>query len=489
MSHKLGVCVPYRNREEHLKEFIPIVSNFLESKGIDFKIYFAHQCDDRLFNRGAMKNIAAIHAFDDGCDYIVWHDIDMVPEDDSCDYSYPESNPQHIAVNISQSDYNLKYEQYFGGAVLFTKEQVEKTNGYSNDYWDWGMEDDDLFWRCVKENMVNRTTLDFTKQKQIAEFNGIDSFAKIPNRYGHILSGSHSISVLVNSFQQLEVVPIWLIGDTERRFVEYPIFRKPGYDWGLSFNNSRAYTAILWTEKKEQLYQWFKRYEGEWTWVTMVVDATKGKMHLYLNGRESSSRNGTGTESPIQLTGLLKKYGSEPFLLGKTTTQLIGQPNPLFKGQIADLKLWNRALKQNEVVDLHNTFPNNGLVLHYDFENVDFENKKIIENISNNEATFYNIDFKKEKISIPDVIIPHRKNGKFFCLPHQTEGLITEGGIDKWAKGETTARNERRYVLQMQQDKIDYKSDGINSVKFEKINITDITDKAVMINVKVLNEQ
>jgi hypothetical protein len=84
---KLGVCVPYRNREEHLKEFVPIVSKFLESKDIDFKIYFAHQVDDKLFNRGAMKNIAAKHAFEDGCDYIVWHDIDMVPEDDTCDYS------------------------------------------------------------------------------------------------------------------------------------------------------------------------------------------------------------------------------------------------------------------------------------------------------------------------------------------------------------------------------------------------------------------
>ena len=33
--------------------------------------------------------------------------------------------------------YELKYEEYFGGTVLFTKEQVERTNGYSNDYWDW----------------------------------------------------------------------------------------------------------------------------------------------------------------------------------------------------------------------------------------------------------------------------------------------------------------------------------------------------------------
>ena len=29
----------------------------------------------------------------------------------------------------------------------FTGEQFEKTNGYSNEYWGWGGEDDDLFMR------------------------------------------------------------------------------------------------------------------------------------------------------------------------------------------------------------------------------------------------------------------------------------------------------------------------------------------------------
>ena len=52
---KLGVCVPYRNREAHLKEFVPKVGKYLESKGIDYCMYFGHQVDDKLFNRGAMK--------------------------------------------------------------------------------------------------------------------------------------------------------------------------------------------------------------------------------------------------------------------------------------------------------------------------------------------------------------------------------------------------------------------------------------------------
>jgi len=134
---KLGVCVPYRNREMHLNEFVPKVGKYLKGQGIDFQMYFCHQVDDKLFNRGATKNIAAKHAFEDGCDYIVWHDIDMIPEEGGgADYSFPKDAPRHIATQISQMDYQLKYHEYFGGAVLFSKEHVYATNGYSNDYWD-----------------------------------------------------------------------------------------------------------------------------------------------------------------------------------------------------------------------------------------------------------------------------------------------------------------------------------------------------------------
>ena len=470
MKHKLGVCVPYRNREEHLKEFVPIVSKFLESKDIDFKIYFAHQVDDKLFNRGAMKNIAAKHAFEDGCDYIVWHDIDMVPEDDTCDYSFPNDNPQHIAVRISQSDYQLKYEEYFGGAVVFSKEQVEKTNGYSNDYWDWGMEDDDLFWRCVKEGYANKTKLDYNEEQVVAYFNGVDSKIEFkPSREQRAcLSNSHTVSVLVKADQQIEKVPIWLIGDSERQFVEYPIFRKPGYDWGLSFNNSRAYTMQLWDRMKGHIYQWIKRYENQWSWVTMTVDAESKKIHFYLNGRESDARLGTGTQSPFTYEEPLKRYGTEPFYIGYSNS-----PNEsYFKGGIASIAMWDRCLTPDEIKNIHTKFPEDSLVLDLFTMALDFGER-------------YNVEIKKENIEIPHTILPHRKNGKFRCLPHQTEGLINEGGIEKWAKGETTAKNERRYILEMQQDKIDYKSDGINSVSYELVSIDTIDGKHQMINVKL----
>jgi hypothetical protein len=94
-----------------------------------------------------------------------------------------------------------------------------------------------------------------------------------------------------------------------------------------------------------------------------------------------------------------------------------------------------------------------------------------------------NIELTKEVIEIPNTILPYRRNGKFTCLPHETEGLINVGGVDKWAKGETTAKNERRYILQMQQNKIDFKLDGINNMKYTYINTDIVFQRHKLINV------
>ena len=478
---KLGVCVPYRNRESHLVEFIPRVGRYLEEQGIEYCMYFGHQTDDKLFNRGAMKNIAAKHAFEDGCDYIVWHDIDMIPEE-GCDYSFPTDFPRHIATQISQMNYELKYEEYFGGAVLFSKEQVEKTNGYSNDYWDWGMEDDDLFWRCVLNGYANDTYMKFDGKKQdFIRFSGNGSFVEIPTtrKLRNITTREHTISVLVRAQQQEDKIPIYLIGDTDRRFCEYPILRRPGFDYGLSYNNSRAYTAQLWNNKKEHLYQWMNRYENLWTWITLVVDTDK--IHFYMNGKESDARWGTGTASPQTYNGPLKRYGNYSYYLGTTTSVDSNDISKWFKGDIADVKMWDRALSKNEVSELPHNPTNVGLSLHYDFKD------GLVLDKTNNDADgiVTDCEFLQEDIQIPYTIVPHRVPGRMFCLKHEDEGLVSEGGSMRWKKGETTARNERRYIRQMQQGEWDYKSDGINSLKYDLISIDEISPNAKMINVKL----
>ena len=49
MSHKLGICIPYRNRKEHIESLIPHLSKELTNQGIDHTFYVGHQVDDKLF--------------------------------------------------------------------------------------------------------------------------------------------------------------------------------------------------------------------------------------------------------------------------------------------------------------------------------------------------------------------------------------------------------------------------------------------------------
>ena len=476
---KLGVCVPYRNREAHLKEFVPRVGKFLEERGIDYCMYFGHQVDDKLFNRGLMKNIAAKHAFDDGCDYIVWHDIDMIPIDDHCDYSFPKDNPRHIAVNISKHNYHLKYEDYFGGAVIFSKEQVERTNGYSNGYWDWGMEDDDLFWRCIYEGYTNISYLDYKdKTNTYLRFNGYDSHVKIPSSptLKDLTHRSHTISILARAFQQQDKMSIYLIGSDNKQFVEYPILRRPGYDYSISYNNSRAYTSMLWNTFNKPYYQWMKRFENQWSWVTIATDAYEKKIHVYMNGVESQSSSGTGTDSPAIYEGNLKRYMDVDYYLG--TSPFLGDDNPgkYFKGDMAKLMMWDRCLSEEEILSsFNNTI--DGLVLDYDFSH----DKLLKDQTGNNNNGLVTSCFKlEEEIKIPNTVVPYRTPGRMDCLEHPDEGFH-EGS---WIKGKTTARNEERFIMQMQQGTIDYKNDGINSMKYELISIDTIYNKHKLINVK-----
>jgi hypothetical protein len=55
---KLGVIVPYRNREEHLKVFLKKMTQYLNARKLNYEIIVVHQDDAKLFNRGMLLNIA-----------------------------------------------------------------------------------------------------------------------------------------------------------------------------------------------------------------------------------------------------------------------------------------------------------------------------------------------------------------------------------------------------------------------------------------------
>ena len=61
------------------------------------------------------------------------------------DASFKMRNDAYVTYHAST--YNGKkcvYSEIFGGATVMTVEQLAAVNGYSNMYWGWGGEDDDL---------------------------------------------------------------------------------------------------------------------------------------------------------------------------------------------------------------------------------------------------------------------------------------------------------------------------------------------------------
>ena len=145
---KLAVIVPYRNRGEHLKAFMPYMEKSLTEEKVPFDIFIIEQYDDKPFNRAKLLNAGFNEAKE--YDYFAFHDVDMLPVDS--DYSYPDG-PTHLSSEVEQFNWGLPYDGYFGGVTLFDKESFLKINGYSNEYWGWGAEDDDIIHRCMIKNI------------------------------------------------------------------------------------------------------------------------------------------------------------------------------------------------------------------------------------------------------------------------------------------------------------------------------------------------
>jgi hypothetical protein len=467
MNKLLGICIPYRNREYHLKMLIPHLTKFLNKKGIPHKFYIAHQTDDKLFNRGAMKNIAAQHAFNDGCDYVAFHDVDMLPENDDCDYSYSIDFPTHIATKLSKYRYKLNYEQYFGGVVLFTKEQIEKTNGYSNDYWDWGMEDDDLFWRCRYEGLTEDNLFHSYKNVKCFNFNGDNSYAKIKynKELNDVISKSHTISILCKIEAQPEKYGNWLIGEEKRSFIEFPIFKIDGlWTYSIGVNNSGAICGSIFNTKQQNTYCWIKRPLNEWTWITMSVNQETNEVWFYCNGKLIKNlQNGSLAEESVKFEGNLEKYVND-ILIGRGMEDSPSIANYI-KGKISQIKIYDKFTEQKNINNILKNDIKENLIFDLNNENIEW---------SNVEETIEDIDVYGNNT-------PHRREGRFYSLPHEDEGFVN----GKWIKGETTAKNERRFVLEMQKQKINYKEDGIKQLQYELISKEEISENCFMINVKL----
>ncbi|KAK6036264.1 N-acetyllactosaminide 3-alpha-galactosyltransferase [Cooperia oncophora] len=103
----------------------------------------------------------------------LFHDVDLLPEDDRNLHTCPTNNPRHMAVAVNKFDYKLHYEEMFGMSSALTLDQFKRTNGFSNRYWGWGGEDDDMYRRIefagYKVERYNNIIARYTTIKHLHE--------------------------------------------------------------------------------------------------------------------------------------------------------------------------------------------------------------------------------------------------------------------------------------------------------------------------------
>ncbi|KAK1932561.1 Beta-1 [Phytophthora citrophthora] len=170
---RVAVLVPFRDnhpaqkRQAHLDEFVPYMTKFLQrhcaSKSASFHIFILEQSlDGRKFNRGKLLNAGFDMARDD-YDVYIFHDVDLLPGEELGEHytTVPLLGPMHIARmwgRYSESD------NYFGGIVAFTRQQFIKVNGFPNNFWGWGGEDNELYSRVVRKKLSVQTPASGTIQ-------------------------------------------------------------------------------------------------------------------------------------------------------------------------------------------------------------------------------------------------------------------------------------------------------------------------------------
>ena len=143
-NFNVAIIVPYRDRSEQLLVFLRHLHPFLRKQELHYRIYIVNQADKNKFNRAMLFNVGYTEAVKDfPWDCFIFHDVDLLPEDDRNLYNCPD-NPRHMSVAVDKFKYKLPYKQIFGGVAAIRSDQFRRLNGFSNMFWGWGGEDDDM---------------------------------------------------------------------------------------------------------------------------------------------------------------------------------------------------------------------------------------------------------------------------------------------------------------------------------------------------------
>jgi hypothetical protein len=365
-----------------------------------------------------LLNIGFKAAKNMGCDYVVFHDVDMLPID--IDYSYSDT-PIHLATD------NIPFESYFGGITLFPTELFEKINGFSNLYWGWGFEDDDLRYRCVRYGVpFEKNTVPKITETKLPIFNGVDAYATIPN----IINYNRSFNI------ELDINLDRVIYDVNKQFDTFPIISIKGYDFKLFYNSFNRFYLQLFDKKGNYYDVYSDIVSTSHNKIKIEYDKNVNIINFLVNGKPNT----------IHLTnGIHNYFDTDKIIIGSDD-----EKKDFFKGSINEF-----LLKQNDEIKIH-------------YKNYNIKNYSFTDISSNkNNGEFFNVylDYFKPFINYYSYV-PFRRDSKLLKLEHVDCGFNN----GRW-RDDNSRWNQLRYNNEVQTGYRDDIEDGLSTLKYHKYGV------------------
>jgi hypothetical protein len=459
MSKKLGIIVPYRDRYDQLIAFKRRIKLYLKRDKIDYELIIVEQDDSKTFNRGKLLNIGFLEAKKLGCDYVVFHDVDMLPV--TADYSY-SNYPIHLVSEFKKRNNDFKriiFDEYFGGVTLFPINDFEEINGYSNEYWGWGYEDDDLLYRCkVKGIKLNEKKIKMMGGNVASlKFNGTDAFVEGNNTFNLQSPITFFISFFPND----------IYCDHTKYDDTYCIFTIPGLDLTINYNSYSRYNFEAYDVNENVIYINSDIKTNYSTNITVTINPIDKKITMYQDGNIVGEK---------MYTRELYDYESvRKFYLGVGNKRNKDNPK-YFNGYINSFVVFNKELSNDEIVEISNNqhfgmTQNFGEYKSADYVHLYYDSKFIknykLMDLSGNEnhgkitnCEIVGNNYEDYKITH----IPNRRNGMFELYPHEENGYVN----GSW-KDQTTRYNQMRYYNELIRGFKYITQDGLNNCKFREI--------------------
>jgi hypothetical protein len=350
---------------------------------------------------------------------------------------------------------------------MFTKEDFKTINGFSNEYWGWGFEDDDLLIRCIESNLELDNEISGKgniEEIESFKFEGDLSNIVLKTSKSYLLEDDFTISVMVK--------PSEIKINENKDYDEFPIISIPGYNTGIFYNSFRRFFCQVYDADKKP-YSITTDILGErWVHLTMkyeVPGMLKGSNHhtvsFYVDG-EFIDRVEMGCE--------IMNLDSSQIYIGSAN----GKPTnkDFFYGFISDIEIYDVALNDDEIKEIYKN-PKKPKTRNFgDFKSSSFLYSQLLPELSSNntcvdlgqkyDIKLNNIYLYKDKHSFKTFLPrPLRRNSRFKSLKHKTNSSVG----NKWVHSETR-KNQLKYYNQVREELDNFRIDGLNTLRFNEVS-------------------